>query len=219
MHRDHSDYKPWQCSHCPTKTAFVKTLYRYIRPNVSLTWPNKYDKFYISALTVLQKLYLLKLFLLPPRVAEVARRAFDKRLDSNKQTKCLSRNICYFFSSIKISRDFLEDFGQKLWYFWLNSVSWARNALFHGHMVYIAYCFELDLQITRKNDAFVAEITNIFMAIFVLAERLPTYATLSPPTNCFEPPSCHNQYSAFFRHLKQIHGVSECPCPRYWRTT
>ena len=114
MHRDHSDYKPWQCSHCPTKTAFVKTLYRYIRPNVSLTWPNKYDEFYISALTVLQKLYLLKLFLPPPRVAEVARRAFDKRLDSNKQTKCLSRNICYFFSSIKISCDILEDFGQKM---------------------------------------------------------------------------------------------------------
>ena len=29
MHRDHSDYKPWQCSHCSTKTAFVKTLYRW----------------------------------------------------------------------------------------------------------------------------------------------------------------------------------------------
>jgi len=31
MHRDHSDYKPWQCSHCTTKTAFVKTLYRHLK--------------------------------------------------------------------------------------------------------------------------------------------------------------------------------------------
>ena len=31
MHRDHSDYKPWQCSFCDTKTAFVKTLYRHLK--------------------------------------------------------------------------------------------------------------------------------------------------------------------------------------------
>ena len=49
MHRDHSDYKPWQCSHCPTKTAFVKTLYRYIRPK------------HYSALTILPRQPLLKL--------------------------------------------------------------------------------------------------------------------------------------------------------------
>jgi len=31
MHRDHSDYKPWQCGFCDTKTAFVKTLYRHLK--------------------------------------------------------------------------------------------------------------------------------------------------------------------------------------------
>ena len=31
MHRDHSDYKPWQCTYCDHKTAFVKTLYRHLK--------------------------------------------------------------------------------------------------------------------------------------------------------------------------------------------
>ena len=31
MHKDHSDYKPWQCSYCSVKTAFVKTLYRHLK--------------------------------------------------------------------------------------------------------------------------------------------------------------------------------------------
>ena len=31
MHKDHSDYKPWQCSYCDHKTAFVKTLYRHLK--------------------------------------------------------------------------------------------------------------------------------------------------------------------------------------------
>ena len=31
MHKDHSDYKPWQCSYCDVKTAFVKTLYRHLK--------------------------------------------------------------------------------------------------------------------------------------------------------------------------------------------
>ena len=36
MHRDHSDYKPWQCGFCDTKTAFVKTLYRHLKQEHSV---------------------------------------------------------------------------------------------------------------------------------------------------------------------------------------
>ena len=31
MHKDHPDFKPWQCGHCEEKTAFVKTLYRHLK--------------------------------------------------------------------------------------------------------------------------------------------------------------------------------------------
>ena len=50
MHRDHSDHKPWQCSHCTTKTAFVKTLYR---------WTNLLDTF--SGVTLFVFFFLLGL--------------------------------------------------------------------------------------------------------------------------------------------------------------
>ena len=36
MHRDHSDYKPWECGFCETKTAFVKTLYRHLKQEHSV---------------------------------------------------------------------------------------------------------------------------------------------------------------------------------------
>ena len=70
---------------------------------------------------------------------------------------------------------FLEDFCQEKGFFLgQNSVSWARSALFHGilHIILNQIC---------KNDAFAAKISNtrqtkIFMAIFALAERLPTSA-------------------------------------------
>ena len=55
----------------------------------------------------------------------------------------------------------------------------------HYNMVHIVYYTELNLQIcdTRQNDAFVAKIANArltktFVAIFALAERRPTSATL-----------------------------------------
>ena len=53
----------------------------------------------------------------------------------------------------------------------------------HYSMVNFAYYTELNFASTRINDAFVAEIVNkrlakICMAIFALAERLPTSATL-----------------------------------------
>ena len=55
----------------------------------------------------------------------------------------------------------------------------------HYYMVYIAYFTELNskIEITRKNDAFVAKIVNTrltkdFMAIFAPAESLPSPATL-----------------------------------------
>ena len=55
----------------------------------------------------------------------------------------------------------------------------------HYYMVYIAYFTELNLQIaiTRKNDAFVAKnvntrLTKIFMAIFAPDDSLPSSATL-----------------------------------------
>ena len=59
-----------------------------------------------------------------------------------------------------------------------NNVSWARSALLHD-----IYCICI-FAITRKKDAFVAKmknknLTKNFEAIFALAERLPTSATLS----------------------------------------
>ena len=31
MHKDHPDFKPWQCGYCEERTAFVKTLYRHLK--------------------------------------------------------------------------------------------------------------------------------------------------------------------------------------------
>ena len=31
MHRDHQDYKPWQCHICGLRTTFAKTLYRHLK--------------------------------------------------------------------------------------------------------------------------------------------------------------------------------------------
>ena len=57
------------------------------------------------------------------------------------------------------------------------------------YMVHIAYYTELNMQICNhaQNDAFVAKIattrlTKTFVAIFALAERQSSSATLSPPT-------------------------------------
>ena len=62
-------------------------------------------------------------------------------------------------------------------------------------MVYIAYFTELNskIEITRKNDAFVAKIVNTrltkgFMAIFAPAESLPSPATLVSNTILLHPP-------------------------------
>ena len=61
-------------------------------------------------------------------------------------------------------------------------------------MVYFAYYTELNFASTRKNDAFVAKIVNtrstkLFMAIFALAERLPTSATLPKTALTTEAPT------------------------------
>ena len=66
---------------------------------------------------------------------------------------------------------------------------WVKNSIFwqevHYYMVYIAYYTELNLEIFNyaQNNAIVAKIVNtrlmkIRMAIFALAERLPTSFTL-----------------------------------------
>ena len=56
MHKDHPDYKPWQCSHCSERTAFVKTLYRHLKQahNVSECACPKCGKIYSRAQSMLQ---------------------------------------------------------------------------------------------------------------------------------------------------------------------
>ena len=63
-------------------------------------------------------------------------------------------------------------------------VFWGQEQCFLGKKITIAWCILhiilnqiCKFAITQKNDAFVA---NFFMAIFALAERLPTCATLLP---------------------------------------
>ena len=74
----------------------------------------------------------------------------------------------------------MEDFGQENVFFGSKTV-----VLVHYCMVHNAYHTKLNLNfiITRKNDANVAKkvntrLTTVFMAIFVLAERLLTSATV-----------------------------------------
>ena len=67
--------------------------------------------------------------------------------------------------------------------FWVKTVFLGQEM--HYYMIYIAYHTESNLQMLqlRAKDAFVSKIvntrlTNFFLAIFALAERLPTSATL-----------------------------------------
>ena len=67
--------------------------------------------------------------------------------------------------------------------FWVKTVFLGQEM--HYYMIYIAYHTESNLQMLqlRAKDAFVAKIvntclTNLFLAIFALAERLSTSATL-----------------------------------------
>ena len=102
------------------------------------------------------------------RAAEVVRRH-----EVWTRTKILSLNICYFVTILRLVAIcvlFLKSLGKK-------GVFWGVKSRSFIVTWYI-------LVITRKNGVFVAKIVNMrlrkfFMAIFALAERLPTSATLN----------------------------------------
>ena len=93
------------------------------------------------------------------------------------QTKILSPNICYFVAIYAL-------FGR----FWANKVLfWFLGQEVHYYIVHILHIVLNEIckfVITCKNDAIVARIANMrrtkmFVAIFALAERLPTSAMLN----------------------------------------
>ena len=84
----------------------------------------------------------------------------------------IRRDLCTFWKNL----------GKKM-PFWVKKVFPGEKVPYY--MVHIAYYTELNIQICNyaQNDAFVAKIANTrltktFVAIFVLAERLPTSTTL-----------------------------------------
>ena len=95
-----------------------------------------------------------------------------KSLDWDENFKPEHTQFCRKLRFVAICALFGDLWAKKVPFWVKNSVSWARSALF------------CKFAITRKNDAFVAKIVNtrltkIFMAIFALAEMLPTSATLT----------------------------------------
>ena len=84
------------------------------------------------------------------------------------QTKILSPNISYFVVNCYLLRftHFLEIFGQKKCLFGSETVFFGQEV--HYYMVYVAYCPDSNLQVCNYAQ----------MAVFALAERQPTSATL-----------------------------------------
>ena len=82
------------------------------------------------------------------------------------------------------STHFLEDFGQTKCFFGSRTVFLGQEVHYYiVHILHIVLNKICKFVIMCKNDAFVAKIANmrrtkIFVAIFALAERLPTSATL-----------------------------------------
>ena len=90
----------------------------------------------------------------------------------------ICRDLCTFWKNM----------GKKMPSWVKKSVSWAKSALLY-YTVHITYYTELNMQICNyaQNDAFVTKMgttrrTKSFVAIFALAGRQSSSATLSPPT-------------------------------------
>ena len=100
-----------------------------------------------------------------------------KGLDSNENFKSEHTFFCRELRFVAIYTLFGDPRPKKVPVWVKNSVSWARNALLHG-MYYISYWVKF--AITRKKDATKVNkrLKKVVMAIFALAEWLPTSVTL-----------------------------------------
>ena len=126
-------------------------------------------------------------------MAEVVRRCEEpslKSLDSDDNLKTLNTLFC---RDIKVCPDFhtfWKSLAKKVLLGVKNSVSWARNALFNTwyifHIILRYICnYAQKRRICRENSKYALD--NFFMAIFVLAKRLPTSAT---PHECYVDGDC-----------------------------
>ena len=110
-------------------------------------------------------------------------------------------------SRIKICRDlrtFWRSLGKKSAFLGQKQCFLGKKCTISNYMVCIAYFTELILQTCdyAQKDAFEAKIVNtrltkIFMAIFALAERLPTSATLDPNQGIHKPLLSNNFLDTF----------------------
>ena len=112
------------------------------------------------------------------RVAEVVRKSLD--LDENFKPSYAILSRYYYLSRFT---HFLEDFGQKSALLGQKKCFLGKECTITWYILHIILNQICKFVITRKIDAFVAKLANkhltkTFVAIFALAERLPTFATL-----------------------------------------
>ena len=124
------------------------------------------------------------------KVAKVVQRhegPSPKSLELDKNSKPQHTIFCHNIKICCQLRTFWKSLDKKKFLFSVkNSVFWTRSALLHGIYCLVYRVKFANFQLRAKTTHFVAKIvttrlTKICLAIFALAEKVPTSATLVDP--------------------------------------